>query len=235
MITFVKTPAHRERGAILLPLSIFISIVIASLFVLASHQLDNLYRRYWISEATRTTQDIASALAERLRWAYDTAAASVTNPSLCDPMAGWYATSISSMPPIKLCLSGGQVCVPHPKDAHPICVGPSYGTLTAKVSNRTRPVTIVADRASARSQNAIATWFRLTLPRARAASFSPPAPPAIETSNDLNPLNPATCIAGDCGGAQCGINADCVSFQFCPLTSSCNPDELVWQTVAFLK
>ena len=211
----------RDDGFAVLAFSLFVAAAMAGLFVFVSGKSDRLIERYYITQGQSYAMDLSPKLAVKLRWAYDLA----KTPGLCASYGGT-TRNIGAVP---LCFDAtNKICVPHPKDASPVCVSDGDSTLIAKFlspANRFRPSAFA---------HQFADWL---LPSAQAAPWSPPNPPAGEISNSVA-LAPVCLGGGDCG-AQCSVNADCLTFKFCPLTgltgSSCKPNQFVWQTIAFLK
>ncbi|MES2854500.1 MAG: hypothetical protein V4692_01500 [Bdellovibrionota bacterium] len=221
---------NNERGAVVLPFAVVVSVVIVVIFMQATSRVNQVSKRYAMSQGLSHTQTIAEALAQKIRYAYDLGRAATHvpngNPSLC--AAGDRVTLTAST--IVLCVPGGNICVPHPKDGHAVCVTPNV-ELTAK-----------ADFPASEHERRLHA-FKGLLPlfssiQANAAiNYSPAEPPLSETSNTLNP---PTCIyepGGTCALTCGSADVDCLSFKFCPLTTAlgCSANELVMQTVAFPK
>lgn len=215
-----------QAGFALMPFSLIMGVLMAMIFLYASQKSEDLIKRYSVTQANSYALDLGAKIAQRARWSYDIAKADAgpTAPNLC---VGTYGGVLTPVGAFQMCLIDGKICVQHPRSSSKkVCVSPADGTLLAKeldpLKNSRTP-----------SRNAIAAFSRIWIETANAASIFSPAPPsAAETSNSLGAA--PTCLGGPCA-VTCALNADCVSFKFCPLLSDCNSDEFMWQTVGFLK
>ncbi|HVK61543.1 MAG TPA: hypothetical protein VM432_08335 [Bdellovibrionales bacterium] len=220
-------PIRNERGAVVLPFAVITAVVIVIIFMQATERVNQVSKRYAMSQGLTHTQSIAEMLAQRIRYAYDLARAAdrPNNAGLCS--GGMSRIQIGTSG-IYLCLNAAQeICVPHPKSGSPVCVKANV-EITARrdmnIENKMFAASAVSRLWS--SSRALA-----------AINYAPPEPPAAETSNSLFapacPTEPGGNCALTCGSAD----VDCLSFRFCPLTKTlgCSANEFVTQTVAFPK
>lgn len=210
---------RNEKGSMILAVAIFMAVLAGVVYFYSNVQLLKVTSQYRRTQSMAFAHDIASNLAQQIRVAYDLAA-DPANASLCTSHGGSIAT-IPGSSGIKLCLVAGQICIAHPGN-------PQRAQVCVSLADQT----IVAQRQARRT---FLAW--LTAPtQVRAQGYSPAAPLSTATSNAL-PAWPR-CL-GDACDVKCGINADCISFKFCPiLGDSCDPtkvDDWVTQTVALLK
>lgn len=200
-----------------------LSILIGIIFVAANQSLQAQTKETRGTRMRSYANEISNRMARKLRWGYDTArvpGACTTVPDAAIhniPRSG--GPSASTLP-LPICLIHSQACVDHPADFNTqICVSQDAATLLAQ------------------NGNSRSNWVSLILEQAVAqigqSPFSPDPPPTTETNNDLA-LNP-TCLGASCE-VRCGMDADCMTFTFCPLTTpTCLPEELITQTVGFIR
>jgi hypothetical protein len=196
--------------------------IMAIMFVYASSKTKALTDKVGRSQGIFYGNQLSVKFAQRLRWSYDVARADALNTALnlCSSYPGGGIVTVGS---ISLCLINSQVCVSHPQNLlQPVCISNSDATI------------IAYHRPELRFSN-WAALTRVTVDSANAQNlYEPTEPPAGATTNDLT-VRTNACIGGDCR-AQCGANADCLTFKFCPLVGgACETNQMVWQTVAFIK
>lgn len=223
---------RNQQGFALLPFSLVMAAVLASIFFYASNKSDRLIARYRSAQAQTDAVDIAAKLAQRIRWAYDIAEADKmpSNPRLCTLT---YHGSVVNVGTYQLCVIGGRICVEHPRRSSvSVCVVPN-STLTAKLSAPSNAQPISTSDSSKRSLVTFAQLSEVLISQALAAPGSPPEPNAAEVSVNLGVLAPTQCHGG-CA-VTCSANASCLTIRFCPLTGACQPNEEVWQTIGLIR
>lgn len=214
--------ARNEKGFVFIGFALLIAAVMMVVFNLALDKSTQVTKRFGDEQALLYTQTLSVRFGEQIRYAYDiaklVAADPINNASLCPAAKGAAIINLASGP--KLCLVKRKICVPHPHDNQPVCISTSDGSLLAKAR----------DLPGERTQKSIAlSWL---LPQAKAQVDRPANPSPSDTSNSLS--GAPVCLDGPCA-TTCGVNADCVSFKFCPRSGTCDAKQFVWQTVALIK
>lgn len=216
---------RNQDGFAILPFSIIMAAIMAGIFIYASNKSKSLTDRYSSSQSVGFANEIATKLAQRIRWAYDVSRADARTPSLnlCDSYTG--ANTPIPVRNFQLCLVGGQICVKHPQlPTQDVCITP----------NGANP-TLLSKAPENAPMGAWAQMTDLVIPTAVAQNIYAPADlPASATSNSLT-VNNGACIGSECR-AICSTNSDCVTFRFCPLIGGCASDnQFVWQTIALIR
>ncbi|RYZ76209.1 MAG: hypothetical protein EOP05_05675 [Proteobacteria bacterium] len=203
-----------------MPFALLMAVIMAMIFMFASQKSESLIHRYSVTQASGFALDLGAKLAQRARWSYDIALADAGPklPGLCASYGG-VNTPVGAF---SMCLIARKICVNHPRASSvQRCISPDDGTLLARQNFDPSKKTLFAT-----------LFSRVWLENANAALFSPAAPAGV-TSNALT-APPVACVGGACA-VTCSVNAHCITYRFCPLTTDCQPDELVWQTIGFLK
>jgi hypothetical protein len=201
-----------EAGFSLLSFAIILSVVLVALMYFTVGRSAETAKRMGQNMMLSYASDISIKLAQKIRYAYDVAKVTEsTQPALCSSMGGAILPLSSS---VHLCVVGTQICVDHPRGTGSVCVNSTSGTLVAK--HQLHPL----------------SWL---IPEALAQASDAPAEPLVTDTSNILTMPPSSCAGGDNCRAQCGIDADCVSYRFCPLIGTCTADQMVWQTIALLK
>ena len=210
---------RQQAGAAVIYLALALSVLAGIAILVASQYFNNLTKAHRSAQAKWYGNQMANDLAQKLRWAYDIGLAVVEDPAngalLC-PNSKNSLITVGS-PGFQMCIPNGGVCTTHPLSQRPVCVTPADGSVTASFFWGSRKFRVFAF---------------LSQQEGRADIYTPPPPPIGETTNDLT-VSP-NCVAGNCY-VHCGVNADCVTFKFCPLVGNCGPTDFISQTVGFVK
>jgi hypothetical protein len=239
------TQLANRKGSMILSAAIFMAVLAGLIYFYSNVQLLKVTSQYRRTQSMAYAHQISAALAQNLRWSYDTAASIAANP-LNAPACSNGGGAIVTVPgtAVKLCLVGGQTCTAHPGNPNraKVCVGIANQTLFGKRTLPREPADPLLPGRFYQSPSSrlVLLVFLSASALAQVQGYSPGPPPVGGTANDLPAVGPV-CI-GDVCQVRCGpnpANADCLSFKFCPLLGdTCDPtklDDWVTQTIALLK
>lgn len=224
---------NNQKGSVIITSALIMAVLAGVVYFYSNVQMLNVTKQYRKTKSMAYAHQIAGSFAQSLRRAYDVAQVIAKDPTNTDKQAlcTGFGLGLHTIGGVSLCLKNRGVCMPHPGNAQrQLCISLDDNSLYAK-QNQT-PSHDVPQFAS------LMQWL-LSPQKAFAQPYRPPVPPSLETNNDL-PDQPR-CLGGACSvicQPNPGANADCVTFRFCPIMSQvgeCEPDEVVTQTVGFLR
>ena len=230
---------RNDGGFAILQFSVIMAAIMATIFMFASSNSKSLVDKVGRSQGVAYGNELSVKFAQRLRWAYDAARADALNPSLglCSKYGG---TTVTLSGGIRLCMTNMAegICVKHPQaPSQKVCITPNGSDPSLIATRLTDPRPLELFEPAPKRTTSIALVAQALLTQSYAQSiYSPPVPSSVATSNSLT-VSATNCLGGNCraicGGA--GKNADCVTYRFCPLVGTCSANQLVWQTVAFIR